>query len=102
MRRTMVAVAGSITANWFAVWTATITQCEPASYWVFPASPPSSICATTVLVVASITTSRRPDSSETKKPPLRRSVRDAVREPRARYPRHDLERGIVNDHDRVG
>src|SRR5437016_2945375 len=66
MRRTMVAVAGSITANWFAVWTATITQCEPASYWVLPASPPSSTCATTVLVVASITKSRPPDSSETK------------------------------------
>src|SRR5205807_2459258 len=54
-----------MTASWFAVWTATITQCEPASYWVLPASPPSSTCATTVLVVASITKSRRPDSSET-------------------------------------
>jgi hypothetical protein len=29
MRRTMAAAAGSITASRFAVWTATITQCEP-------------------------------------------------------------------------
>src|SRR2546422_6658957 len=45
-------------------YTTLFRSCEPASYWVFPASPSSSIRATTELVAASITKSRRPDSSE--------------------------------------
>src|SRR6266550_2902828 len=62
----MVAVAGSITASWLAVWTATMTQCEVESYCVLPASPPSSMGVTTRFVRASIAKSRCPDSSETK------------------------------------
>src|SRR2546426_3096944 len=101
MRRTMVALAGSMTASWFAVWTATITQREPGSY-----------CVSRLSVELDLRYNRvgpcidhkvpPPRFVRDEDPPLLWRIRDPVREPRPRDARHDPECGIVHDYDGVG